>query len=205
MSETDPDLEMIQLAKRGDFAAFEKLVQKFQQRVFGIAFRILNHREDAEDVTQKTMLSLVEHLEHFRGESSVASWILKIATNHALMLLRSRRRKPTVTVDFSDDSYATVPHPDFIAPWRDDPTQLAENKEVQQLAESAIAQLDEKYRVVFELRDVQGLSVAETAAALDISEANVKVRLLRARLMLREQLTKQLGDEGKRLYPDHSH
>jgi RNA polymerase sigma-70 factor (ECF subfamily) len=201
----DPDRELVTRASQGDYASFERLVEKFQQRIFGLAFRIVNQREDAEDVTQRTMLSLVEHIDGFRGESSVSTWILRIATNHALQVLRSKRRKPTVSIEGNDDSYDSIPHPEFIAEWRDDPVTLAENREIRELADSAIRELDEKYRVVFILRDLEGLSVAETASATGLSEANVKVRLLRARMMLRERLTQLVGDESRRLYPDHKH
>jgi RNA polymerase sigma-70 factor (ECF subfamily) len=207
MSNLDPDLPLVERAKSGDFAAFEELVGRFQQRVFGLAFRMLGHREDAEDVVQKCMLSLVEHLDDFRGESLVSTWILRIAANHALKVLRGRKAKSTVPLKLpgDEDSYASLPHPEFIAEWKYDPAELAENREAKELAEAAVRELDDKHRSVFVLRDVEGLSVRETAEALGISESNVKVRLLRARLKLRERLTRAWGDESKRLVPDHSH
>jgi RNA polymerase sigma-70 factor (ECF subfamily) len=154
------------------------------------------------------MLGLVEHLGDFRGESSVATWILRIASNHALKTLRSRKSKPTTSltaVAEGEESFGSLPHPEFIAEWKNDPRVLAENREVRELAEKTLQELDEKYRTVFVLRDVQGLSVKETAEALGLTESNVKVRLMRARLALRERLTQSLGDETKRQYPDHRH
>lgn len=205
LSPPDPDLELLLQARAGDFTAFEQLIGRFQDRVYGLAFRMLGEPHDAEDVVQQTFLSLVEHLRDFRGESTVASWVLRIAANHALKLLRKRGGLPTVPIADEEEAYHDIPHPDVIAPWRDDPMQLASRQEVRELIERALAELDEKYRAVFVLRDVEGFSVKETAELLGITEANVKVRLLRARLALRERLTKVLGDEAARVFPDHRH
>jgi RNA polymerase sigma-70 factor, ECF subfamily len=204
----DPDLDLFRQARGGHFAAFEQLVGRLQDRVYGLAYRMLGEPHDAEDVAQQTFLSLVEHLHDFREESTVAAWVLRIAANHALKLLRKRRGLPTVSLTDSggsDEGYADVPHPEFIAPWQADPADLAERHEVRELIDRALAGMDDKYRAVFVLRDVEGFSVKETAALLGISEANVKVRLLRARLALREKLTRVLGDEAARVFPDHSH
>ncbi len=203
----DANLPLLKRAREGDFAALETLVARFQSQVFSIAVRIVGQRQDAEDVVQQTFLSLVEHLETFREESSVATWVLRIATNHSLKLLRKKRGLPTVPLEAADpaDQYATLPHPNYIARWRDNPENLARSAEVRQLLDEALADLDDKYRVVFVLRDIEGLTVHETAAALELTEANVKVRLLRARLMLRERLTHTLGDEATRVFPEHNH
>ena len=203
------DIVLLRHARGGDFEAFSTLVERFQRRVFAVARRIVGSQHDAEDVTQQTFLSVMDHLGEFREESSVATWILRIATNHALKVLRKRRGLPTVSLEVSAsdeaDSYATLPHPEFIAQWRDEPVRLAQQREVRQLIEAALEELPEKYRIVFVLRDVEGLSVKETALALALTEANVKVRLLRARLDLRERLTRVLGDEATRMYPSHDH
>jgi RNA polymerase sigma-70 factor (ECF subfamily) len=198
--------ELLRQAQQGDSAAFEALVDRFQLRVYGLARRIVGQGQDAEDVTQQTFLSIIEHIDRFRGESAVATWILRIATNHALKVLRKRRGLPTVPLEAvadPDDSYATLPHPGYIARWRDNPEDLAQRAEVRQLVEQALTDLDDKYRVVFALRDIEGLSVKETAEALGLSEANVKVRLLRARLQLRERLTLALGEETTQVFPTH--
>lgn len=202
------DLALLRAARTGDLPAFEELVARYQGRVFGLARRILASQHDAEDVTQQTFLSILEHMDGFREESSVSTWVLRIAANFALKTLRKRRTLPTVPLDAADgngDSYAAMPHPEFIARWRDGPDQLAQRAEVRRLLDAALDEIDEKYRVVFLLRDVEELSTRETADALGLSEANVKVRLLRARLMLRERLTRALGDEAARLFPSHDH
>jgi RNA polymerase sigma-70 factor (ECF subfamily) len=115
---------------------------------------------------------------------------------------------PTVsleTVADPDDSSVTLPHPEYIAQWRDNPEDLAQRAEVRQLVEQALTDLDDKYRVVFVLRDIEGLTVKETAEVLGLSESNIKGRLLRARLQLRERLTRALGDEATRMFPTHAH
>lgn len=204
----DPDLPLLEQARAGDFTAFEALVGRFQGRVFGLAYRMLGEPHDAEDVTQQTFLSLVEHLKDFRGESAVAAWVLRIAANHALKVLRKRRGLPTVPLTDPpgpDEGYADAPHPDYIADWRDDPADLAERHEVRAAIDRCLAGLEDKYRAVFVLRDVEGFSVRETADLLGLTEANVKVRLLRARLALREALTRAFGDDATRVTPDHRH
>jgi len=203
----DDDRELVQQARQGDFAAFEALVSKYERRLFSLAMRIVRHQQDAEEVVQQTFLSVIEHLDGFREESTFHTWLTRIATNHALALLRKRSNRNAV--EFRDDqgneSYADVPHPQYIAQWHESPEQLAHRREVQELLQSALDELDEKYRLVFLLRDVEGLSTSEAAEVLEITEANVKVRLLRARLMLRERLTRALGDETTRMTPSHDH
>lgn len=204
----DPLRGLLEEARRGDLGSFERLVLELQPRVYQLAFRILRQEQDAEDVTQQTFLSLIEHLDQYRGESLVATWVLRIATNHALKLLRKRRGTDTPAAGFAaetDSDGGSLPHPDYIAPWRETPADLAQRAEIRQLIDEALLELDEKYRIVFLLRDVEGLSIRETAETLGLTEANVKVRLLRARLQLRERLTRLLGDEARRVIPDHSH
>jgi len=202
-----PDRELVARAQAGELDAFEALLSRHEQRVYSLALRMLRHEQDAEDITQQTFLSASEHLADFRGESSFLTWLLRIATHAALKVIRKRRGLPTVSLEASTESqerFEDVPHPEYIADWRNSPEQLAERNEVQRLLDEALSKLDEKHRFVFLLRDVEGLSIKETAEALGLSEANTKVRLLRARLQLREQLTRTLGDERTRLEP-HRH
>ena len=205
----EDDLELFRRARSGQWEAFETLVTRFEPRVFGLAQRIVQQRQDAEDVTQQTFIKVLENLDRFREESSVASWILRIATNEALTVLRRRRTRNTVQLETggaNGHDHQSLPHPEYIAHWRDEPSALAQRSEVKRLLDQALAELDEKYRLVFLLRDVEQLSTRETAGILGISESNVKVRLLRARLQLRERLTDTLGDERTRVVPTaHSH
>ncbi|GAB6167145.1 RNA polymerase sigma factor [Thermostilla marina] len=203
MAQTPSDIQLLEQARTGDFAAFEQLVARYERRIFALALRILNHRHDAEEVVQQTFLSLLEHLEDFRGDSAFSTWLLRIATNNALGLLRKKKVRQTTPLG-EGGREDEIPFPQYIAQWKETPEEIARRKEVQQLLQEALDELDDKYRLVFLLRDVEGMSTAETAEILGISEANTKVRLLRARLMLREKLTRALGDETTRLEP-HRH
>jgi RNA polymerase sigma-70 factor, ECF subfamily len=204
----DPDRELVARAQAGDLSAFEILTSRYEQRVYSLALRILRQEQDAEDVTQQTFLSALENLETFRGEASFSTWLVRIATHAALKVIRKRKGLDTVSLEQNTepaDESEGIPHPEYIADWRQSPEQLVHKNEIRRLLDEALSQLDEKHRLVFLLRDVEGLSVKETAAALGLSEANTKVRLLRARLQLRETLTRSLGDPASRILPAHHH
>lgn len=204
VSTTDGDL--LARAKAGEFRAFEELVTRHEGRVYATALGILRHREDAEDVVQTVFLNAFEHLREFREEAAFSTWVTRIAINTALKVIRKRKGLRLVTGHGgANGEEGAIPHPEFIAPWRDDPVRMVEQRHLRRALDRAIAALPEKHRLVFLLRDVEGLSVRETAAALAISEANVKVRLLRARLALREKLTRLFGDDRRRVAADHAH
>lgn len=203
-----PDSDLVRRAKAGDLAAFESLTNRYERRVYSLARQILRQEQDAEDVTQQTFLSVLENLEGFREEASFSTWIFRIATHAALKIIRKRKGLNTVSLEEATeerDGYDSVAHPEYIADWRQSPEQLVHRNETRLLLDQALAQLDEKHRLIFLLRDVEGFSVKETAETLNLSEANVKVRLLRARLQLREQLTRVLGDPATRLVRSHDH
>ena len=186
------DTELVALAQTGDLDAFEALANRYERRVYSLALRMLRQEQDAEDVTQQTFLSAMENLGRFRGDASFSTWLLRIATHAALKVIRKRKGLDTVSLEQAteeEDGYGTIPHPEYIADWRQSPEELVRKNEVQRFLDDALAKLDEKHRLVFLLRDVEGLSVKEAAEALGLSEANTKVRLLRARLQLREELT----------------
>lgn len=204
--EADSDAGLVARAKAGELAAFEALTTRYERRVYSLALRILRQEQDAEDVTQQTFLSVLEHLADFREEAGFATWIMRIATHAALKVIRKRKGLETVSLDAAtepQEDSEQIPHPEFIADWRESPERLVLRNESKRLIEAALAALDEKHRLVFLLRDVEGLSVRETADALGLSEANVKVRLLRARLQLREQLTTAFGDPARQVVGGH--
>jgi RNA polymerase sigma-70 factor (ECF subfamily) len=208
VSPESPDTQLVQRAQLGELDAFEALTSRYEQRVYSLVLRMLRHEQDAEDVTQQTFLSALENLNGFRGEASFSTWLLRIAAHAALKIIRKRRGLQLLSLDEAsgaEDQPDSIPHPEFIADWKQSPEQLVHQREVRRLLDDALGLLDEKYRVVFLLRDVEGLSVKETAEALGLSESNTKVRLLRARLQLREQLTAALGDPSTRLAPSHDH
>jgi RNA polymerase sigma-70 factor (ECF subfamily) len=147
-------------------------------------------------------LNALENLAGFRGDASFATWLLRIATHAALKVIRKQKGLDTLSLEAATEEangYDTVPHPEYIADWRQSPEELVQKNETQHLLDEALAKLDEKHRLVFLLRDVEGLSVKEAADTLGLSEANTKVRLLRARLQLREWLTQSLGDPDRRV------
>ena len=203
-----PDVELVHRAKGGDLDAFESLVNRYEHRVYALAMRMVRQEQDAEDITQQAFISALENLPHFREEASFATWLLRIATHAALKIVRKRKGLETVSLEEATetrDSADSIPHPEYIADWRHSPEELVHKREVWRLLDDALSRLDDKHRLVFLLRDIEGLSVKETAEALGLSEANVKVRLLRARLQLRELLTQNLGDPTRRSYPTHEH
>lgn len=207
MNELASDRDLVRRAKAGELEAFETLAGRYERKVYSLARRILRHEQDAEDVTQQTFLSALEHLEGFREESSFSTWLLRVATHAALKVIRKRKGLPTVSLEANtepQEGYDSLPHPEYIADWRESPEELVRRNETARLIDEALSELDEKHRVVFLLRDVEGLSVKETADALGLSEVNVKVRLLRARLQLRERLTREFGDPARRFEP-HQH
>ena len=200
---------LVRRAQAGDLSAFEELTTRHERQVFTLALRMLQNPHDAEDVTQTAFLSGIENLKNFRGDASFSTWISRIATHAALKVIRKRRGLKTVSLDEATEpreDYDSIPHPEYITDWRESPERLVERRETERLLREALSQLDEKHRLVFVLRDVEGLSVKETAEELGLSEANVKVRLLRARLQLREHLTRTLGEPTKRVQGSpHSH
>jgi RNA polymerase sigma-70 factor, ECF subfamily len=201
----DTDGPLVGRAKSGDFAAFEELVNRHERGVYSLAMNMLRQRQDAEDVVQTTFLSAFEHLRRFREDAAFGTWVRKIAVHAALKVIRKRRKERTlISMHSADAERGRVPHPAFVAEWRD-PAELMDRKHLQATLDKAMSALPEKQRLVFALRDVEGLSVKDTARLLAISEGNVKVRLLRARLALRERLTRVFGDERRSLLPVHSH
>lgn len=202
-----PDIELVALAKAGEISAFEDLVRRYERVVYSLTRRMLQNEQDAEDVTQQAFLSALEHLDNFREEASFKTWLLRIATHAALKIIRKRKGLDTVSLEeATEDSNEldSIPHPEYIADWRQSPEQLVERNETHRLLDEALAQLDEKHRLVFLLRDVEGLSTKETSDAIGLTESNVKLRLLRARLQLREHLIRSLGDPRTRIEHVHS-
>jgi RNA polymerase sigma-70 factor (ECF subfamily) len=202
-----PDEDLVRAAQAGDLQAYEELVTRHERRIYTLALRITGSVEDAQDVTQQAFVNAMDHLDSFRGAAAFGTWITRIAANTALKVLRKRRGLPTVSLDAATtpDDDGRIPHPEYVAEWRDTPDRLADLRETRALIDAAVAALDEKSRAVFLLRDAEGLSVKEAARALGMTEANVKVRLMRARLALREKLTRVFGDPARRLETGHPH
>ena len=189
---------LVQRAREGDDSAFAELAKHYEGKIFRLALHITQNREDAEDVLQEAFLKAYEHLDQFKGDSKFYTWIVRIAVNQALMKLRRRKTDKSVSLDETiDTGEDTVTRE--IAAWGENPEQRFSREELSEILESAIESLSPTYRSVFLLRDVDDLSTEETAEALGLSVPAVKSRLLRARLQLREKLTrffKQKGDDA---------
>ena len=182
------DIELINKARQGDNLAMGTLVNRYSKRVYNLALRIVRNKEEAEDVLQDTFLTVVAKLDTFDGRSSFFTWLYRIATNSALMLLRKKKIRRANFMDNDFDPENTEVH--NMIDWSQDPSIDVTNNEIRERIEEALETLKEKYRTVFVLRDIEELSTRETSEILNISEENVKVRLLRARQYLREYLSK---------------
>jgi len=188
-NEQHPDVALVERVRGGDVSAYDELVRKYERQVFRIAQRITQNREDAEDVTQDAFVKGFEKLDQFQGNSKFYTWLVRIAVNESLMRLRKRRTGRMVSID-EDVQTDEGSVPRDLADWAPDPEQNYSQAELNKILEKTIKGLPPGFRVVFELRDVQGLSTEETAEALGLSIPAVKSRLLRARLQLRERLTR---------------
>jgi RNA polymerase sigma-70 factor, ECF subfamily len=182
-------------ARAGDAQAFTELVNHYERKIYRLAKHITQNDEDAEDVLQETFLKAYEHLDTFQGNSKFYTWIVRIAVNEALMKLRKRKGDRTVPLDEPVDTGEEMVARE-IAVWEDNPEQQYGREEMQQILDRAIETLKPDFRTVFMLRDIEELSTEETAEALGISVPAVKSRLLRARLALREKLTRQFKRKG---------
>jgi RNA polymerase sigma-70 factor (ECF subfamily) len=188
------EAELIQRIKSGEHDLFYRLIQPYERRVYAAALAILRNEADAEDIAQDSILKALRHLAQFRGEARFSTWLLRITVNEA----RMRRRRMTAHAmdsinDTQDDEGEYAPRE--FADWREIPSESLERKEVRIALVEALSSLGEKYRSVFVLRDIQHLSIEETAKVLDISPGSVKTRLLRARLMLRDFLSPGLNGQ----------
>jgi len=193
--EIDDEAAIVAQARLGDAKAFSELLRRYEGKIFRLALHITQNREDAEDVLQEAFLKAYEHLDQFQGQSRFYTWIVRIAVNQALMKLRKRKSDRSVslddTIDTGEDTVARE-----IAAWDENPEQRYSREEINEILGSAIDGLAPIYRAVFVLRDVDGLSTEEAAGALDLSVPAVKSRLLRARLQLRDKLTRYFKRKG---------
>jgi RNA polymerase sigma-70 factor (ECF subfamily) len=177
----------------GDRAEFARLVDTYSSPIYRLGLRMLGTPQDAEDVLQNTFLSALNHLPKFEGRSSLSTWLYRIAANEALMLIR--RKKPEINLDDAQDSENDENLlPTQFVDWSALPEDELLSGEGKKALDSAIQSLPESMLIVFVLRDVEGLSIKETADALNLTETNVKTRLLRARMFLREQLSTYYGE-----------
>ncbi len=186
------DEELVARARAKDYAAFEQLLDRYEEKIFRLAHRFVRNDAEAQEILQDTFLTIWRKLDTFKGDSQFSSWLYRVAANAALMRLRSQRRHPEVSteelpVDFLD-SYGQLPAAG--ENWARRPDDELQSAELREHIQTAVDALPEIYRTVFLIRDVEGLSTEETAEALQISIPTVKTRLHRARLALREGITR---------------
>jgi RNA polymerase sigma-70 factor, ECF subfamily len=194
MTETANTISLEAL-RAGDREAFARLVDETSGHIYRVALQILGDEQDAEDVLQETYIKAFRALPAFEGRSSLTTWLYRIAVNEALMMVR-KRKPPTVSVDESAPFDADAESEGMeIVDWCCLPESEMLSSETQRFLDQAIQKLPETLRVVFVMRDLEGLSIQETAEALGLSENNVKTRLLRARLRLRQELSVYFGEK----------
>jgi len=191
--------ELVTRAQAGDNSAFTALVQRYQNRIYRLAKNITQNKEDAEDVLQEAFLKAYSHLDTFQRNAKFYTWIVRIAVNEALMKLRKRKTDRTVPLDEPVDTGEETVNRE-IAVWEDNPEQRYSRDEMQQILDEAVQDLKPDFRAVFLLRDIEELSTEETAEALGVSVPAVKSRLLRARLALREKLTRKFKRKGEDVF-----
>ncbi|MBI3934569.1 MAG: sigma-70 family RNA polymerase sigma factor [Acidobacteria bacterium] len=183
------DLELVGQAKAGQLDAFDELVNRHERKIFRLTQHITGNREDAEDALQESFLKAFSRLSQFQGDSQFYTWLVRIAVNESLMKLRKRKAHPTFSLDEpveTDDDLLPRDH----GSWEDNPEQKYAQQELREILDRSVKSLAPIFRTVFVLRDIEQLSTEETAAALQLSVPAVKSRLLRARLQLRDKLSK---------------
>lgn len=179
--------------RTGDRAEFARLVERFSNPIYRLALKFLGNPHDAEDVLQETFLKALRGLPNFEGRSSLSTWLYRIAVNESLMLLRKSNPDlvPVDEPDLDEDEQTTSL---ILSDWCCLPEEELMSSESRRFLDQAASNLSERLKTVFILRDVQGLSIHDTAEALGITETAVKTRLLRARLKLREELSMYFGE-----------
>jgi RNA polymerase sigma-70 factor (ECF subfamily) len=188
------ELELIKQAQSGNKKALEQLVKNYENTVYNFSFKICRDKERAENTMQETFLSLLRNINQFKGDSKLSTWLYTVVSNHCLIMVRNAPRHEYTSLEdeevFIDESKLTD--------WTISPAKLTENKELKEILDKSIANLAPDYRIIFLLRDVEGLSTEETAGITNLSIAAVKSRLHRARAFLRNELNEKLKYEKTR-------
>ncbi len=200
------DQDLLDRIRQRDFSAFEELVDRYEGKVYALGLKLTGNPDDAEEVAQEVFLTLYQKLDQFRGESLLSSWIYRITANAAFMKLRDRRKRSTVEYREAAADPAADELPEVIASFpRGDWSQAADERmergELKARIDQAIAELPDRFKLIFLLKDVQGLSNEEIGEIVNMTVPAVKSRLHRARLFLRERLQRHLEEEGVETRP----
>ncbi|HNC07903.1 MAG TPA: sigma-70 family RNA polymerase sigma factor [Anaerolineales bacterium] len=177
----------IEALRAGDRAEFARVVDAYSTPIYRLGLKMLGNPQDAEDVLQNTFLNALTHLDSFEGRSSISTWLYRIASNEALMLIR--RKKNIINIDDFQPEEEDAPLPEIFVDWSALPESELLSGESKKALDEAVKKLPEPLRMVFLLRDIEGLSIKDTAEILNLTETTVKTRLLRARMSLRENLS----------------
>lgn len=172
-------------AQAGNNNALAELVRKYEKTVYSFAFKVCRNPEKAENTMQETFMSMVKSIKQFDGKSKLSTWLYRITVNHCLMEYRKRKRE---FVSFDDDD--ALISEESVADWNNIPSFSIENEELKSILDEAIQKLSPEYRIVFLLRDVEGLSTEETGKITELSVPAVKSRLHRARAFLRKEISR---------------
>ena len=194
------DRERIARVLAGERELFHDLVRPYEKTVYFAAYSLLQNEHDAEEVAQEAVLKALKNLHTFRAEAKFSTWLVSIALNEARGRLRHNRILEFESVDAVPDEDSGDFTPAVISDWREVPSDALERKELRELLHGAMQKLPPIYREVLLLRDVQECNIAETAAALGVSEGVVKTRLLRARLMMQKELAPKLNTGRKGIF-----
>ncbi len=185
------EAQMIASIQDGDTELYHKLIQPYERSVYRMALSFMKNESDAEDVAQEAFLKAFRNLRYFRGQAKFSTWLISITLNEARGRLRRQSMVRIESLDDSTDEGGPV-SPALLRDWREIPSEALERQEIRLMLQEAISALSLKYREVLLLRDVEELSIEETAVALAITAGTVKIRLHRARMMLQKQLAPQL-------------
>ena len=191
------EVRLVEQARQGNLDAFTDLVNRYEGKIFRLTQHITGNREDAEDALQETFLKAYSRLDQFHGDSRFYTWLVRIAVNESLMKLRKRKTTAAVSLDEPIELDGNF-MPREVASWDPSPEERYAQTELREILDRTVQALPPIFRTVFILRDLDHLSTEETAEALDISVPAVKSRLLRARLQLREDLTRYFKRGDKR-------
>jgi RNA polymerase sigma-70 factor, ECF subfamily len=192
------DMILIKACKNGDAAAFEQLVKRYDRRLLRIAQHVTHNLEDAQDAVQEEFLKVFRRLTQFQEKSKFSTWLIRITVNEALMKLRKLRSIKEVPMDLEFHGEEAI-SPFEVVDSTQNPEELYQGSEVQHLLRSALQKLQPAVRLVFVLRDVEGFTIEETAEVLELTQSAVKARLWRARLELRERLSKYFAAQRSRI------
>jgi RNA polymerase sigma-70 factor (ECF subfamily) len=195
---SEPDLTLIARLRAGDMAALSPLMERHAPRVYRLAHGITRNEADAEEVVQDVFLTLVRKIHGFEGRSALATWLYRVTANAALIKRRGKRTEVEVSLEeylprFTPDGHRAGDRTYLLADWSNTPEQDLLSRETRAILQRSLDGLPDRYRALLVLRDVEGLSNEEAAAALGESVPSVKSRLHRARMALREQLTQALA------------